>query len=37
MMRLGPISEGQGYLFSKPVPSAEVDRLFDGAGALHVA
>ena len=35
--RLGPIPEGQGYLFSKPIPNAAVEKLFDGAGELYVA
>ncbi len=37
MKRLGPIAEGQGYLFSKPIPSAAVEKLLAGRGALHVA
>lgn len=34
---LGPISEGQGYLFGKPVPGALVERLFAKAAARDVA
>ncbi|HEY1941646.1 MAG TPA: EAL domain-containing protein [Roseiarcus sp.] len=37
MKRLGPIAEGQGYLFSKPIPSAAVEKLLEGRSALHVA
>ena len=34
---LGSISEGQGYLFSRPIPSAAVEKLFDRATQLNVA
>jgi diguanylate cyclase (GGDEF)-like protein len=37
MKRLGPIAQGQGYLFSKPIPGAAVERLFDVAVARDVA
>ena len=37
MKRLGPISQGQGYLFGKPMPSVAVDKLFSGADTLYVA
>jgi diguanylate cyclase (GGDEF)-like protein len=35
--RLGSVSEGQGYLFCKPICNAAVERLFDQGGRLHVA
>jgi EAL domain-containing protein (putative c-di-GMP-specific phosphodiesterase class I) len=35
--RIGSISEGQGYLFSRPISSAAVEKLFERAGRLHVA
>ncbi|MBV8663261.1 MAG: EAL domain-containing protein, partial [Hyphomicrobiales bacterium] len=37
MRRLGPIAQGQGYLFSKPIPSVAVDNLFAGKSSLGVA
>jgi diguanylate cyclase (GGDEF)-like protein len=37
LKRLGSICEGQGYLFSKPISSDAVEKLFDRAGQLHIA
>ena len=37
MKLLAPIAEGQGYLFSKPLPNAAVEKMFAGVEALHVA
>ncbi len=37
MRRLGPIAQGQGYLFSKPLPSAAVETLFAETSSLDVA
>ncbi len=34
---LGPIPEGQGFLFGKPMPNAAVGSLFDDARRRHVA
>ena len=37
MKRLGPIAEGQGYLFSKPIPNDAVEKLFQGANRREPA